>query len=299
MTPETGRRRVRRRLRCDHCDASAWIGPAGDHHDAWCEGCQRAARIPLAIESAACEHCGQPLTFGEPRFEELYGEAQNLVAVLEAWVGAPARLATLVPERPRFLSDLDPPPADPRDDGALARALAMLQAGAFGDARAGLESWLEPNAGEERDVRPWLALGIARQRLGDLAGAETAFSRALERDDGHAAARLNRGALRARRGDFEGARADLARAGSRIEARWNRAALQVLESVALGAGLPDEGRLAAARREAGPPSADWSDHTVGRLLFTLMVERAKTRGSDGCGDARALRAAEAQLEFDT
>src|SRR5262249_49243160 len=141
-------------------------------------------------------------------------------------------------------------------------------------------------------------LGVARQRLGDLAGAEQVFGRVLELDATHDAARLDRGALRARRGDFEGARADLQRAGARSEARWNRAALHVLEAVARGGGLPEPARLAAARAEAPDPSSYWSDPTVGRLLFTLLVERALARGADACGDARTLRAAEREMEFE-
>jgi len=34
---------------------------------------------------------------------------QNLAAVLSAWSGDPAPLAALLPDRPRFLTDLDPP----------------------------------------------------------------------------------------------------------------------------------------------------------------------------------------------
>jgi hypothetical protein len=54
--------------------------------------------------------------------------------------------------------------------------------------------------------------------------------------------------------------------------------------------------LAVARAEAGAPSAYWSDPTVGRLLWSLLVSRAQR----GDANARALlRAAEAQLEHDT
>ena len=298
----TTRRPARRLLRCDHCEVSAWLGFSGDHRDGWCERCQRAASIPASAEAARCAHCGEALTLSEPRFEEIYGQLQNLSAVLEAWNGDFARLATLVPERPRFLSDLDPPAHESEDDEAVRAALETLRAGAFHDAQARLEALLKEDGegvGSRARNRLWLALAIARQRLGDLAGAEAAFTRLLELDSAHEAGRLGRGALRARRGDFGGAREDLGHAGSRIEARWNRAALAVLEAVALGTGLPEPARLQAARAEAGPPSAYWSDHTVGRLLFTLLVERAGARGSDACGDARVLRAAERELEFDT
>lgn len=293
---------ARRLLRCDHCDASAWIGLSGDRRDVWCERCQRSASIPSSLEQARCEHCGEPLTLGDPRFEEIFGQLQNLAAVLEAWSGDASRLATLVPERPRFLTDLDPPEVTTEDGSPAREALEALRAGTFADARARLEALLEGSEARKAEWdRPalWLALAIARQRLGDLAGAEAAFTRVLEIVPDDSVARLDRGALRGRRGDFEGARADLEKAGSRIEARWNRAALAVLEAVALGTGVPEAARLEAARYEAGPASPYWSDHTVGRLLFTLLVERAGARGPDACGDARVLRAAENELEFDT
>jgi len=291
---------ARRLLACDHCDARAWIGFTGDRHDVWCERCQRPASLPTDVESARCAQCGEPLTLGDPRFEEIYGQIQNLVAVLEAGRGDPARLATLVPERPRFLSDLDPPESSATDDDVSRASLELLRAGAFVEARQRLEAILESRSqGDGARARLWQALAVARQRVGDLSGAEAAFTRVLEIDPSHEIARLGRGALRARRADFEGARADLEGAGSRIEARWNRAALSVLEAVSLGTGVPDPARLEAARREAGPPSSYWSDHTVGRLLFTLLVERAAARGPDACGDARVLRAAEGELEFDT
>jgi YHS domain-containing protein/tetratricopeptide (TPR) repeat protein len=266
----------------------------------WCERCQRPASLPTDVESARCAQCGEPLTLGDPRFEEIYGQIQNLVAVLEAGRGDPARLATLVPERPRFLSDLDPPESSATDDDVSRASLELLRAGAFVEARQRLEAILESRSqGDGARARLWQALAVARQRVGDLSGAEAAFTRVLEIDPSHEIARLGRGALRARRADFDGARADLEGAGSRIEARWNRAALSVLEAVSLGTGVPDPARLEAARREAGPPSSYWSDHTVGRLLFTLLVERAAARGPDACGDARVLRAAEGELEFDT
>src|SRR5262245_20824829 len=286
----------RRFVSCDHCGAGAWIGRAADHHDAWCEACQRSAAIASSQDPMPCPHCGESLTLGGPRFEEIYGALQDLLAVLEAWNGQPDRLAPLVPDRPRFLSDLDPPETLEGDDAEARAALDALRAGAFGDARARLEALLERPVAS---ARLWNALAIARQRLGDLAGAERAFSRALEVSPDDGVARLDRGALRARRGDFDGARQDLAQAGTRTEARWNRAALIVLESVATTAGLPDAARLAAARSEAGAPSSYWSDHTVGRLLFTLLVERARARGPDACADARTLRAAERELEFET
>jgi hypothetical protein len=138
--------------------------------------------------------------------------------------------------------------------------------------------------------------------MGDLALAEGAFTRAIETDPHDSAARLNRGALRARRGDFVAAREDFALAGDRREARWNRAALRVFESVATTAGLPDRETLRQAREEAGEPSSYWSDHTVGRLLWTLLMERTLARadrGGSACPDPRVMRAAEGEFEFDT
>jgi len=110
-------------------------------------------------------------------------------------------------------------------------------------------------------------------------------------------ARLARGALRARRGDYAGARSDLARAGGEFEARWNRAALAVVEAVAATGGVPAAETLARARAEAGEASPYWSSPTIGRLLWTLLVERAAREGA--APDAAALRAAERELEHDT
>jgi len=60
--------------------------------------------------------------------------------------------------------------------------------------------------------------------------------------------------------------------------------------------------LERARAETGEPSSAWSDHTVGRLLWSLLVERATLHLRESrpeCPDARVLRAAEQLLEFDT
>ena len=134
-----------------------------------------------------------------------------------------------LPERPRLLTDLDPPRS------------------AAGGSRAG-----------------------ARGARG---------ARALEAEPNDTAARLNRGAIRARRGDYATARADFALAGDRHEARWNRAGLLVIEAVSASPGLPEAAILRRARAEAGEPSSYWSDHTVGRLLWTLLVERALAAGA--------------------
>ncbi len=302
---------VRWHVGCDRCDAGAWIGPRDGGLDAWCETCQAPyALAPAAADGARCPGCGAPLTAGELRSEELFGALQNLAAVLAAWDCVPAPLDAILPDRPRFLTDLNPPEPHPDDPQAVRAALESLAAGAFARARAQLEA-LAPEAGSRPGAdrtRLWRALGIAAERLGDLAAAEAAYDRALERDSHpqeepeERLVRLARGVLRARRGDFDGARTDLARAGDTREARWDRAALMVLEAVAVTPGLPDAAAIERAREEAGPQSSWWSDFTVGRLLWTLLVERAASRARrdlPGCPDERVLRAAEAHLEFDT
>jgi hypothetical protein len=280
------------RLSCDACGFEARAGSGPDGVTGWCEACQRAA--PLGSASGApgsplCPTCGAALSIGSFRFEELYGELQNLAAVLSAWAGDPAPLAALLPDRPRFLTDLDPPERRPGDDEPTRVALQRLSEGRFGEARQRLEPLVEP----AQDPRLWRALAIARERLGDREGAEQALTRALAAEDSPRL-RLMRGALRARRADYAGAREDLSRAGSGHEASWNRAAVTVLEAVAGTPGVPDHETLETARAEAGEMSDYWSEPTVGRLLWTLLVERARGRA-----DAAALRQGETELEFDT
>jgi tetratricopeptide (TPR) repeat protein len=285
---------------CDTCGAGAWIGPrppgAGEIHDAWCEGCQsRHALSDPRGALTACPRCGTPVTLGEPRFEELPGEAQQIVAVLAAWCGDPGPLAALLPDRPRLLTDDTPTPASPEDPPGVRAGLEALAQGHPARARDALAEATRAGAAP----RLWRALGIAAERLGDLALAEQAFSAAIEADPHDGAARLARGALRARRRDFATARADFAAAGDRPEARWNRAALDVIEAVAGSHGLPDPGVLRRARAAAGEPSSYWSDPTVGRLLWTLLVERESAPGAGAPPDARMLEAAERELEFGT
>jgi tetratricopeptide (TPR) repeat protein len=285
---------------CNTCDAGGWIGARDGAFDAWCEGCQTQAVLTPDTKSGRCARCGGSLTTTEPRFEELLGEIQNLDAVFAAWAGDPSRLAEILPERPRYLTDLTPPAARTSDAAEVREALGRLSAGAFAPARSALEALLADRAHHE--PRLWYALGIAAQRTGELALAESAFGRTLDRDPTHEAARLDRGALRARRGDYAGARDDFAKSGDRREARWNRAALAVLEAVATTPGLPEASVLRGARESAGEPNAYWSEHTIGRLLWSALVERARTRGENdaaACVDERVLRAAEAELEFRT
>ncbi|MGH7741339.1 MAG: hypothetical protein ACRENS_04885 [Candidatus Eiseniibacteriota bacterium] len=277
-------------LACDACEASAWIGGAAAGFDAWCEACQRAVPLPAGEAGASCAACARPLTTTEPRFIEIFGELQHLAAVLSAWQGDAAPLAALLPERPRFLSDRNPPAGEPGDDAALRAGLEALSRGDFADAARRLEAPAS-GAGEARRLR---ALAIALERRGDVERAE----RVLEGVHGigeTAALRLERGALRARRGDFARAREDFALAGDGHEGRWNRAAVEVHEAVG-PQGAPDATRLAAARRAAGTPSSAWSDHTVGRLLWALLIERTSRRAEL---EISVLRAAEAEFEFHT
>src|SRR5262245_34913880 len=137
-------RMPRWRLACDACDAGGWIGPGADGAcDAWCEGCQRPQRVAEPRSPAPCAACGTPLTLAEPRFEELLGEAQHVAAVLAAWCGDPGPLATLLPERPRLLTDLDPPAPRAGDPPAVVDALASLARGQFERARAALAEAIE------------------------------------------------------------------------------------------------------------------------------------------------------------
>jgi tetratricopeptide (TPR) repeat protein len=285
---------------CDACDSASWIGAAGGAFAAWCEACQQGVALAASTAShdgATCPRCGRMLTLSAPRFVEIYGELQNLAAVLAAWDGDPEPLAELLPDRPRFLTDLTPDAPASSDEPEVRDALLALTAGAYAEARTQLEALERSRA----DARLSRALAIALERTGDLAGAEAALDRALAADD-TPRMRLQRGALRARRADFAAAREDLARAGDDFEARWDRAALGLLEAVSVTPGLPARESIDAARREAGEPSSYWSDHTIGRLLWSLLAGRARSRSVmelSPCPDARTLRAAEVELEFDT
>ncbi len=307
-------------LSCDACDETAWIGREGNRIQAWCEACQSSPVVTAGSDSPPCPKCSAPLAVDGPRFPELWGELQNLSAVLAAWTGDVAPLAAILPERPRFLTDRTPPEPRPDDPSAVREALALVASGAFALARASLAAILAAEAG---GAHVWRALAIAAERTGTPALSEVACGRALallRPGDGSErmahALRLERGALRAYRGDRSGAREDFAAAGDEREARWNRAALAVLDSVATGDGVPAAHVIAGARAEAGETSPYWSEPTVGRLLFALLVERAmkqKTGASEiaarsggsgrgdesGSADAQTLRAAEGLLEFDT
>lgn len=295
-------------LACDACDASACVGPAPDRLQTWCEACQSGHDLPLDPGGEVlCPDCGSRLSTDRLRFADFAAELRRLAAVLTAWLGDARLLEGLVPDCQRFLTDLRPPDSYDGDPPEVRAALEALRGGRTGEARRRLEV-LAAGARAEDHARLWRALAIAAECSGDLNLAEICFSRALEGTSDEATSgaierlHLARGALRARRGDLEGARADLQRAGDAREARWNRAALALVETVAVTPGLPGEEIVAEARFAAGPAGPGHGALTVGRLLWTLLVERAEERGRAGATpdpDERALRVAESFLESDT
>jgi tetratricopeptide (TPR) repeat protein len=230
---------------------------------------------------------------------ELFGELQHMDAVLGAWAGDLEPLASILPERPRYLTDLAPP--EPLTGDSFER-LALLAAVHRGEWHAVL------SAAEDDEPRVLASRAIAHERLGEREAAIADWSRVLEASE-DARARLARGALLARLGRRDEAERDFALTGDRFEARWDRAALALERAVAESEELPDAGTLLRARSEAGEPSAYWSDPTVGRLLWTLLVERAQALTSPGevsslpnVRTARvleSLRAAEAEFEHPT
>lgn len=279
------------RVACDTCDAGAWIGPgpaSGSGTDAWCEACQRAEHLAAGV-APTCPACGGPLTTGAPRFPGLWGELQHLEAVLAAWTGDPKSLRALLPERPRFITDLAPPATREGDDSVTVGALA---AAARGDWPAVLSA---PVSAEPRSLA---ARAIAHERGGDATAAIADWSRVIDSGE-WPQARLARGVLHARAGGWAAAAGDFALAGDGREARWNRAALRVHHAVSSTPGMPDLREIAVARGEAGPASAYWSEPTVGRLAFSLLAERALARreaGEFGDLDVVALREGEDLLE---
>ena len=283
------------RLACDRCDASAWVGASERGFDAWCEACQHTQSLAAPADPASrCARCGTRLP-AAPRFVELWGMLQHLDAVLAAWAGDATPLATLLPERPAFLTDLTPPVAAPDDPAALRTQLAALARGEWSAVLAA------PAAAGSAGTRAHAACAIAHERDGDPAAAIAAWGEALASGEDERA-RLARGALLARAGRLDEAAHDLKRAGSSFAARWSRAALLVTAAVVGRA--EDAEAIARARAEAGEPSAYWSDPTVGRLLFSLLVARAlatdesEPRHASDAERSR-LRAAERQLEHDT
>ncbi len=284
MSGGAGAHSGRLRVACDACEAGAWIGvPPGA--EPWCERCQRSVSAPR------CPDCGTTPATAEPRFLEAHGLLQNLDAVLAAWVGDAAPLDRLLPRRPRFLTDLTPPATAAGAPGLFAE----VAAGRFGSALAEAP----PEPGSRDGLATLRALAVACQRTGAGAAADTAWSRILEVRPDDQVARLNRGVLRAVGERWTEAREDFERAGDGFEARWNRAALSVVESVAAG-GVPSAEALRAARDQTGPASSYWSDQTIGRLLWALLVERAaRAEGSSRATAVENLRAAESELEHET
>jgi hypothetical protein len=278
-------------LACDACAVEFRVGRAPGGYDVWCEACQSPDTLPSAPLGQRCPRCGAPYA-ASPRFIELWGELQHLDAVLGAWAGDITPLATILPERPRFVTDLTPPAPRADDPPARAEMLTALAHGAWPTVLA-----FAPDV----DPRALAARAIAHERTGDPGSALEEWGRVLEAGE-DPRARLARGALLARAGRLEEAVADLERAGDGVEARWDRAAAIVERVVATG-GTPDPAALRAARDEAGPPSAYWSDPTVGRLLWTLLVgHEHAARGSvasPGPDAVARLRAAEAEFEHAT
>ncbi|HXJ69251.1 MAG TPA: hypothetical protein VNM39_10120 [Verrucomicrobiae bacterium] len=261
------------------------MGPDPAGFDAWCEACQLAQAGQAEPDAATrCARCGTRLPRA-PRFVELWGMLQQLDAVLAAWAGDPTPLATLLPERPVFVTDLNPPSALADDPPPLREQLAALARG----------DWQAVLAARADGLRAEVARAIAHERAGDPVAAVAAWDRVLAAGEDERA-RLARGSLLARAGRRDEARADLARAGGSFAARWDRAALSVLD--AADGAEPDAALLARARAEAGEPSAYWSDPTVGRLLWSRLIERALA-SSAGDADLARLRAAERELEHDT
>ncbi len=285
---------ARWRLACDVCEVSAWVGPSAEGHDVWCESCQTAAVLPAAASGQRCERCGAPHT-ASPRFVELWGELQHLDAVLGAWAGDVDPLASILPERPRYLTDLAPPSSAAGDPPARRALLAAISHGDWHGVLA---------AAEDADPRALAARAIAHERLGELEAALAHWSRVLATHE-DARARLARGALLARAGRRDEAALDLALSGDAFEARWDRAALALEQAVATSEALPDAKTILKARAQVGEASAYWSDPTPGRLLWTLLVERELARrGGEGAatlGEATlaTLHGAEAEFEHAT
>jgi len=217
---------------------------------------------------------------------------QQLDAVLAAWGGNSVPLATLLPERPVFLTDLTPPDAYADDPAALRTQLAAL---ARGDWRAVLAAPEELTGGADARSLSDVARAIAHERLGDMAAAIAAWDRVLAAGEDERA-RLARGTLFARARRNVEAREDLMLAGVSFAARWSRAAMLVNDATKDPAATPDAGLLARARAEAGEASAFWSDPTVGRLVWSRLIEFASFAT---VSERSRLRAAERELEHDT
>jgi Tfp pilus assembly protein PilF len=115
-------------------------------------------------------------------------------------------------------------------------ATDALKAGRFAEAAAGIRQAI---VADPADVRSWMILGRAQERLGDAAAAEQSYRRAVELDPDNSRARFSLGTLLAARGARAAGIEQLA-AAVRLrpdlpDARFN-----------LAAALADEGRLAEA-----------------------------------------------------
>ena len=293
----------RRRVACDVCGAAAWIGRRADGgFDGWCEACQNA--VVAASPADPCTRCGGTLATGAPRFPKLWRRLERLDGVLAAWSGDAQTLARLLPPRSEYQTDLTPPGRYEADPPAVAQRIEWA---IHGDWRM-LTMAAASDPVPSEDPRLHIALAIAHEHLGDLAAAESAWTSTLERCESPRA-HLARGALRARRGAWALAETDLRLAGDVPEACWDRAAVSVHRAVEATPGLPAIEVIEEARREAGERGPHWSEPTIGRLLWTLLLERILSRNaaeraaaatpSRAGADERLLRGAEQLLEYDT
>jgi hypothetical protein len=285
---------TRWRVACDHCDAAWTIGESDGGTRAWCESCQDERWVQGERVASACDACGAALAFGAPRFVELWGRLQNIAAVLAAIDGDPVPLGRLLPERPRFLTDLDPPNPTREDD---ADARAALDALAFGDLRA--RAGCSRRSSRDRASRRTRGAGSPSPPSAPARSTwPSAYDHVLaEVED--PASRLARGALRARRGDVAGARADSDRAGDAREARWNRGALMALDALrAEGDAAPRAVGAGARRGGSAVAVLERADDRPARVRPRGRAP-ARTRARLEPSDVKDLEDAAAELEFET
>ena len=152
---------------------------------------------------------------------------QQLDAVLAAWEGDPTPLATLLPERPVFVTDLNPPSALADDPHPLREQLAALARG----------DWQAVLAARADGPRAEVARAIAHERTGDPVAAVAAWDRVLAAGEDERA-RLARGSLLARAGRRDEARADLARTAPNRTPPCSRAHVRRRASPRPGGAIP-------------------------------------------------------------
>ena len=217
-------------------------------------------------------------------------------AVARAWAGDPKPLGEILPERPRFLTDLTPPTAELGDPVLVRDAMSALARG-FVRARALLETAVTQQPDEGRF---WHALAIAAERTAEPALAEIAYARdrARRRPDGSA---RPRGAARPPRRLRRGAR------GPCAGRRWARGELEPRRDHRARGGGDDAGAARRPRARAGARGGGAGvvllERSHGRAVAVDAAGRARRgagpQGAFPCPDARVLRAAESAFEFDT